>query len=74
LLRARDNEIEGALWVALRSLQEKARLSRKLAANVGHGVLFERYTALAEEAEHAVQVLGERLTEAYSDSGAEDVG
>jgi two-component system chemotaxis response regulator CheB len=74
LLRARDVEIEGALWVALRSLQEKSRLSRKLAANVGQGPLFERYTALAEEAEHAVKVLGERLTAAYSDSEAEDVG
>jgi two-component system chemotaxis response regulator CheB len=74
LLRARDVEIEGAMWVALRSLQEKARLSRRLAANVGGGVLFARYTALAEEAEHAVQVLGERLTDAYPGTGVEDVG
>lgn len=74
LLQARDTEIEGALWVALRSLQEKARLSRKLAATVEHGTLFDRYTAVAEEAEHAVQVLGERLTEAYSDSEIDDVG
>ncbi|CAN5336921.1 chemotaxis protein CheB [soil metagenome] len=73
LLRARDVEVENAMWVALRSLQEKSRLSRKLAANVGHGVLFERYTALAEEAERAVQVLGERLTEAYTDPDVEDV-
>ena len=27
----------------------------------GHGVLFARYTALADEAEHAVEVLAERL-------------
>ena len=31
LLAARDGEVEGALWVALRSLQEKAKLSRRLA-------------------------------------------
>jgi two-component system chemotaxis response regulator CheB len=74
LLVARDAEVENALWVALRSLQEKARMSRKLAANVGHGTLFDRYTALAEEAERAVQVLGEKLTAAYSDADAEDAG
>jgi two-component system chemotaxis response regulator CheB len=74
LLLARDAEVENALWVALRSLQEKARMSRKLAANVEHGTLFDRYTALAEEAERAVQVLGEKLTAAYSDSDAEDAG
>ncbi len=31
LLAARDDEVEGALWVALRRLQEKAKLARKLA-------------------------------------------
>lgn len=30
LLKARDDEIEGAIWVALRSLREKAKMSRKL--------------------------------------------
>jgi two-component system, chemotaxis family, protein-glutamate methylesterase/glutaminase len=73
LLHARDVEVEGALWVALRSLREKAQLSRRLAANVGGGVLFARYTALAEEAEHAVEVLGEKLTAAHTAMGAEDV-
>jgi two-component system chemotaxis response regulator CheB len=33
LLDARDDEVDGALRVALRSLQEKAKLSRKLAEN-----------------------------------------
>jgi two-component system, chemotaxis family, protein-glutamate methylesterase/glutaminase len=62
LLAARDDEVEGALWVALRSLQEKAKLARQLANSVGHGLLFRHYTALAEETEGALTVLSERLT------------
>lgn len=61
LLAARDTEVEGALWVALRSLKEKSKLARQLADNVGHGPLFHRYTALAEETEGALSVLSERL-------------
>lgn len=37
LLRARDEEIETAMWVAMRSLQEKAKLSRRLAEQVTPG-------------------------------------
>ncbi|MGY4648745.1 chemotaxis protein CheB [Mycobacterium sp. URHB0021] len=62
LLAARDDEVEGALWIALRSLQEKAALSRRLAKNVGSGALFERYTQIADEADHAVTILGRRLS------------
>jgi two-component system, chemotaxis family, protein-glutamate methylesterase/glutaminase len=65
LLRARDFEIEGALWVAMRSLQEKAKLSRRLAGQVNPGMLSERYEEIAVEAEHAMSVLGSRLSEAY---------
>lgn len=72
LLNARDQELEGALWVAVRSLQEKVRLSRELARKAGRGPLFERYTRIAEETERALTVLSDRLsnaTQAQEDGG-----
>jgi two-component system chemotaxis response regulator CheB len=67
LLQARDEEVEGALWVAVRSLQEKSKLARRMAENAGAGVLRDRYIARAMEAERALTVLGQRLSETYSD-------
>jgi two-component system chemotaxis response regulator CheB len=64
LLAARDDEVQNALWIALRSLQEKSKLARQLAAKAGKGLLFRRYTALADETERALAVLGERLAAA----------
>lgn len=74
LLQARDQEIEGALWVALRSLQEKANLSRKMAKTVGHGMMWQRYNELADEAEHAMSVLGNRLRDTAPDPGEHGAG
>jgi two-component system chemotaxis response regulator CheB len=69
LLSARDEEVESALWVALRSLQEKAKLSRRLADNARRGPLHEKYRRVAEEAERAVTVLSNRLSEATAGVG-----
>jgi two-component system chemotaxis response regulator CheB len=70
LLKARDDEVEGAIWVALRSLKEKANLARRLAQKVGEGGLYHRYNEAADEAEQAMAVLGKRLLE--SSSGGEN--
>lgn len=67
LLNARDHEVEGALWVALRSLQEKARLSRRLAGQISAGRLSDRYNEIADEAERAMSVLGKRLAATYAE-------
>jgi two-component system chemotaxis response regulator CheB len=66
LLGARDGEIEGALWVAMRSLQEKAKLSRRLADQAGAAILRDRYQSIADETEHAMSVLGTRLSDVYA--------
>lgn len=63
LFRARDKETENALWIALRSLEEKAKLSRKHAGSVGPGALQRRYAEIAQETERAVEVLRSRLTD-----------
>ena len=65
LLKARDTEAENALWIALRSLQEKSQLARRHADKVGSGAQRVRYTEIADETEHAVKVLRERLDEVY---------
>lgn len=61
LLAARDDEVEGAVWVALRSLQEKANLARKMADQLGPGPASRHYSTLAEESERALGLLGDRL-------------
>ena len=72
LLDARDDEIEGALWVALRSLQEKAKLARQMADEAGPGLIFRHYSTVSEESERSLSVLSDRL--AATGPGRRDVG
>lgn len=62
LLSARDTELEGAMWVAVRSLQEKVRLARDMASRAGTGLLSRRYTSIADESERALILLSDRLS------------
>ncbi|WP_156763989.1 chemotaxis protein CheB [Mycobacterium sp. 852002-50816_SCH5313054-b] len=69
LLAARDAEVEGALWVALRSLREKVKLARQLAEKENHGPLSRHYHGVAEESEKALSLLSERLAANAPDGG-----
>ncbi|MEE6176208.1 chemotaxis protein CheB [Mycobacterium sp. 050134] len=71
LFAARDTEVEGALWIALRSMQEKARMARNLAERAGPGLVAQRYTSIAEETEGALAVLSDRLPTASSIAGGD---
>ena len=62
LLSARDHEVDGALSVAVRSLQDKTRLARQLADHTRSDFMRERYRVSADEAEWAVKVLHDRFT------------
>ncbi|WNV85548.1 chemotaxis protein CheB [Umezawaea sp. Da 62-37] len=60
LLDAQAGTLERALWTALRTLEEKVSLARKMGAdarNRGSGKLAERYERTEEEASHAADVL-----------------
>ncbi|HWT48466.1 MAG TPA: chemotaxis protein CheB [Mycobacterium sp.] len=61
LLLAHDHELEEALWSAIRIVKEKAKLCRELAESASGAADLERYTASADQAEHAIAVLGKGL-------------
>lgn len=63
LLHARSTEIDSALGMAVRSLQEKAELADGLAKKVGSGGLQDRYRRTAEESRHAAAVLRDRFAD-----------
>jgi two-component system chemotaxis response regulator CheB len=60
LLEEQSEAFEGALWIALRALEEKGALSRRMAETArlrGSDVSAERYGRLSVEAERAVAVI-----------------
>ncbi|NUT91608.1 MAG: chemotaxis protein CheB [Saccharothrix sp.] len=64
LLDAKDAALEKALWTALRTLEEKATLARRMSRSAvarGSGSLVERYRSSAAEASSAAEVLRSHL-------------
>nr|WP_240629609.1 hypothetical protein [Mycobacterium colombiense] len=59
LLDARDTELEGALWIGSRYAACRKRPGWP--GKAGTGLLQRRYTAIAEETERALTLLGDRL-------------
>jgi two-component system chemotaxis response regulator CheB len=60
----KDAELEKALWTALRTLDEKISLNRRMeetAVKRGSGLLAQRYAASMDEAAHAANILREFL-------------
>ncbi|MEV6903995.1 chemotaxis protein CheB [Amycolatopsis sp. NPDC051372] len=76
LLGAQDEEFERALSMALRSLDEKAGLARKLerrSHDRGHGALEERYSRSAGEAADAAKTLRRFLVDSVGAETEEEV-
>jgi two-component system, chemotaxis family, protein-glutamate methylesterase/glutaminase len=63
LIGARSDEIDNALGMAVRSLQEKAELADSLADKVSTGALKDRYLRTARDSRNAAEVLRDRLFE-----------
>ena len=73
LLHARSSEIDVALGMAVRSLQEKAELADSLAGKMSAGVLQDRYRRTAQESRHAATVIRQRLSDLLYTDGDNDV-
>jgi two-component system, chemotaxis family, protein-glutamate methylesterase/glutaminase len=64
LFASQSRALEGALWSAVRALEEKAELSRRLAEQAGHRGLHRAVTQFegaAREAEHGSSILRQNL-------------
>ncbi|WP_051053596.1 chemotaxis protein CheB [Mycolicibacterium chubuense] len=72
LLSARDHEVQNALWIAVRSLDEKSRLAHRLRGQATSAAMRERFSTMASETEHALAVLRERLDLIENGSGPRD--
>ncbi len=70
-LELADQELRAALWIAVRTLDDKAALARRMAAsadNRGNWGLARRYTQSAEETGKAAELLRSRLTVGQSEA------
>jgi two-component system chemotaxis response regulator CheB len=78
LLDPDDEQLQAALWTALRSLDDKAELAERMAANArlrGNTALARRYASSMNEARFAARLLRGRLTAGESNrikGGAEN--
>jgi two-component system chemotaxis response regulator CheB len=64
LFASQSRALEGALWSAVRALEEKAELSRRLAEQAGHRGLrraVTQFEGAAREAEHGSNILRQTL-------------
>jgi two-component system chemotaxis response regulator CheB len=64
LFDSQSRAVEGALWAAVRALEEKAELSRRLAEQAGHRGLrraVTQFEGTAREAEHGSNILRQTL-------------
>ncbi|GAA4540262.1 chemotaxis protein CheB [Mycobacterium paraffinicum] len=67
LLVAYGDELEAAVWAAIRNLKDTARLSRTLAENAQSAADLEGYTTVANRAAHAIAALRQGLLTAKAD-------
>ncbi len=75
LLDEQGAALEAALWMALRSLADKAALARRMAAaNLARGNESgaDRYTARAVEAESAAKLISELIAHGNALNDADD--
>ena len=77
MLRAQDDVLEEALWSALKTLEESARLSRRLAQSErlrGHAWLAERFEAKERGARQRVEVIRRFLASGSATAAVEPAG
>lgn len=69
LLARQAETLDGALWTALRALEESASLSRQMASRAkrrGNAMLVERFMGNAADAEHRGSIIREVLLQDQS--------
>jgi two-component system chemotaxis response regulator CheB len=75
LLDSQSEALEGALWGAMRALEEKASLARRLSLRAqerAHALAASRFEAQAEDAERSVDVIRALLTNGTTTERSED--